>query len=45
MGTGARLTLPTETDWLRTERRTPIIALDRIVSPYAHRLMPQVGVD
>ena len=44
MGTGARPTLPTETNWLRTERRPPIIALDRIASPYTHGLMPQGGV-
>ncbi|KQO86763.1 radical SAM protein [Methylobacterium sp. Leaf90] len=38
------LTLPTATGWLRTERRPPITALDRIASPYAHGLMPQGGV-
>ncbi len=43
-GNGCEADAAAETDWLRTERRPPIIALDWIVSPCAHGLMPQVGV-
>ncbi len=38
------LTLPTETGWMRTERRPQIARLDDIASPYAHGLMPHGGV-